>query len=58
MIRDFLKEKGFTPTQLDQNVFISADKQLFLTIYMNDLLLFGANKLQINKLKTELSVWF
>ena len=45
MIRDFLKEKGFTPRQLDQNVFISTDKQLFFTIYISDLLLFGANKL-------------
>ena len=55
VIRDFLKEKGFTATNSDQSVFISADKQLFLAIYVDDLLLFGANESQINTLKKELS---
>ena len=58
VIRDFLKEKGFTATNSDQSVFISADKQLFLAIYIDDLLLFGANKSQINTLKKELGYRF
>lgn len=58
VIRDFLKEKSFIPTQSDQSVFILADKQLFFTIYMDDLLLFGANKSQNNKFKMELSAQF
>lgn len=58
IIRDFLKEKRFTATISDQSVFISADKQSFLAIYVDDLLLFGANKSQINIFKKELSSCF
>ena len=58
VIRDFLKQRRFTATESDQSVCISADKQLFLTIYVNDLLLFGANEAQINVLKKELSSRF
>lgn len=58
VIRDFLKEKGFTATNSDQGVFISADKQLFIAIYVDDLLLFGAIKSQIDALKKELSSRF
>lgn len=58
VIRDFLKEKGFTAAESDQSVFISADKQLILAIYVDDLLLFGANGAKINVLKKELSSRF
>lgn len=47
----FLKEKSFTTTYFDQNVFISIDKQLFIAIFVDDLLLFGANKAQIDLFK-------
>ena len=39
-------------------MFILANKQLFFVIYVDDLLLFGANKSQINTLKKELSYCF
>ena len=58
VIRDFLKEKGFVATDADQSVFISTNKQLFIAIYVDDLLLFGADEAQINVLKQELSSRF
>ena len=58
VIQDFIKEKGFVATNVGLNVFISADKKLFIAIYVDDLLLFGANEAQINVLKQELSSRF
>lgn len=58
VIRNFLKEKGLIATDSDQRVFISADKQLFLAIYVDDLFLFGVNKAQIDVLKRELCSCF
>lgn len=55
VIWDFLKEKSLVATDADQSVFISANQQLFITIYVDDLLLFGADKAQINVLKEQLS---
>ena len=39
----------------NQKVLIFADQQLFIAIYANNLLLFGADQAQINMLKEELS---
>ncbi len=40
---EFLKKLGFIPLELDHGIFISKDKQLFIAVYVNDLLLFGAD---------------
>lgn len=58
IIWDFLKQKKFTPKDSDQSLFISAYKQLFFAIYVNDLFSFGANKTKINVLKKILSSCF
>lgn len=58
VIEEFLKEKRFTTIEFNQSVFISANKQLISAIYVDDLLLFGANKANINVFKKELSFCF
>ncbi len=40
---EFLKKLGFVRFELDHGIFISTDKQLFISVYVDDLLLFGAN---------------
>ena len=39
----FLKKLGFTRLELDHGIFVSADKQLFIAVYVDDLLIFGSN---------------
>ena len=58
VICNFLKEKSFTAKDFDQSVFISTDKHLFLAIYVDNLLLFGANEAQLDVLKRELCSCF
>lgn len=53
VICNFLKEKDFIAINFDQNELYSTNKHLFLAIYVNDLLLFGANEVQIDVLKRE-----
>lgn len=37
----FLKKLKFTQLEYDHSIFVSANKQLFIAIYINDLLIFG-----------------
>lgn len=37
----FLKKLEFTWLELDHGIFVSVDKQLFIAVYINDLLIFG-----------------
>ncbi len=37
---EFLKKLGFVRLELDHGIFISKDKQLFIAVYVDDLLLF------------------
>lgn len=39
----FLKKLGFTWLELDHGIFVSADKHLFIAIYVDDLLIFGSD---------------
>ena len=38
---DFLKKLGFYKTEADHSLFVSADKTMFIAVYVDDLLLFG-----------------
>ena len=51
-----LGDIGFRPLKSDPCVYIYEDEVgfVFLTLYVDDLLLLGANKLQLNKLKKQL----
>ena len=40
---EFLKKLGFTRLELDHGIFVSADKQLFIAVYVDDLLIFGSD---------------
>ena len=37
----FFKKLGFIRLELDYGIFVSSDKQLFIAVYINNLLLFG-----------------
>ena len=37
----FLKKLGFTLLELDHRIFVSVNKQVFITVYVDDLLIFG-----------------
>ena len=39
----FLKKLRFTRLELNYGIFVSADKQLFIAVYIDDLLIFGLN---------------
>ncbi len=38
-----MNKLGFVRLELDHGIFISKDKQLFIAVYVDDLLLFGAD---------------
>lgn len=40
---DFLRKLDFYKTEMDHGLFVLADKTMFITVYMDDLLLFGAD---------------
>lgn len=42
-LMDFLKKLGFHKTEADHSLFVSSDKTLFIAVYVDDLLLFGAD---------------
>ena len=55
---DFLKKLGFERIELDHSVFVSKDCQLFLAIYVDDLLLFGFDEARLTKIQDQLSAQF
>ena len=52
---DFLKKLGFHRLELDHGVFVSDDKKQFIAIYVDDLLLFGADIPRLEFIQKELS---
>lgn len=52
---DFLKKLGFHRLELDHGVFVSEDKKQFIAIYVDDLLLFGADIPRLELIQKELS---
>lgn len=57
-IVDFLKKLGFERVEPDHGVFVSQDRQLFLAIYVDDLLLFGSDESRLTEIQDQLSARF
>ena len=57
-LADFLKKLGLERLELDHGVFVSQDRQLFLTKYQGDLLLFASDKLCLTDIQDQLSPRF
>ncbi len=49
-IADFLIKLGFERLELDHGVFVSKDRQLFLALYVDDLLLFASDEARLTKI--------
>ena len=49
-----LKKLGFVRLELDHGIFISKDKQLFIAVYVDDLLFFGANISRLEDIQQKL----
>ncbi len=58
MIRSFLNKLGFCETESDKSLFVSKNKKMFIIVYVDDLLIFGADMSRINKVKAELKSTF
>ena len=54
-LADFLRKLGLHPSQHNSTIFISDKKDLFFSIYVDDLLIFSTNKSKTEKFKAELS---
>ena len=58
MIRSFLNKLGFHETESDKSLFVSEDKKMFIAVYVDDLLIIGADMSRIDKVKAELKSTF
>ena len=56
-LRTFLESKGWKACQHDQSVFMHPDG-MYMTVYVDDLLIFGSNEQKIAKVKQELASEF
>ena len=54
LISEFLQGLGFTKINADQSVFVSCDKSMFISVYMDDLFIIGEDLNIINGLKNKL----
>ena len=57
-LTDFLIKLGLKQSKYDEAIFMSEDKIIFLSIYVDDLLLFGVDEKRITALKDQLSKRF
>ena len=57
-IADFLKKLGLERLELDHGVFVSKDRQLFLALYVDDLLLFGSDESCLTNIQDQLRARF
>ncbi len=55
-LQDFLQKMGFRRTESDHGVFVSED--MYIAIYVDDLLIFGKNASKLQQLKYELKSRF
>ena len=55
---DFLTEFGLKRLKLDHGVFVSRDQQLFLSLYVDDLLLFTFDESRLTDIQDQLSAGF
>ena len=51
---EFLQKLGFQRLELDHGVFVSEDKQLFIAVYVDDLLLFGSDLARLEQIQQSL----
>ena len=58
MIRSFLNKLEFYETESDKSLFVSKDKKMYIAVYVDDLLIFGADMGRIDKVKSELKSTF
>ena len=57
-LMDFLHKLGFHKSKSDHKVFISENQFIFLTVYVNDLLLFSLNTMRLDEIQCQLSSQF
>lgn len=57
-IADFLKKLGFNASKYDPAIFISEDQEVFISIYVDDLLIFSAYDKRIAEITRQLSERF
>ncbi len=57
-IADFLKKLGLEWLELDHGVFVSKDRQLFLALYIDDLLLFDSEEFCLTNIQDQLRARF
>ena len=55
---DFLLKLGFHRLELDHGVFVSKDKQFFIALYVDDLLIFGTDATRLKAIQKALSDCF
>ncbi len=58
MLKGFLNKLGFYETESNKSLFVSEDKKMFIAVYVDDLLIIGADMDRIEKVKVELSSTF
>ena len=58
MIRSFLNKLEFYETESDKSLFVSKDKKMYIAVYVDDLLIFGADMSRIDKVKSKLKSTF
>ena len=54
IIVKFLKKLWFTQLELDYKIFVSKDKQLYIAVYVDDLLIFGLDVLRLEDVQQKL----
>ena len=58
MLRNYLNKLGFYETESDKSLFVSEDKQMFIAVYVDDLLIFGKDMERIDLIKDGLKDQF
>ena len=53
-LMNFLHKFGFHKSKSDHEVFISEDQSIFLTVYVDDLLLFSLNTMRLDEIQCQL----
>jgi hypothetical protein len=58
MIQSFLNKLEFHEIKSDKSLFVSEDKQMFIAVYIDDLLIIESDMNHIDKIKAELKSTF
>jgi hypothetical protein len=58
VIQEFLMSLGLTPTAADPSVFVSKDKGTYVSVYVDDILLFGPDEAYLQSIKDRLKARF